>query len=184
MKEFKVKIEEIYTRTIVVKAENEKEAQELVEELCREGTIDLDYEDFIDRNIDNQGEASELDKDLFKTYQSDFNLIVSKIEEYGWSINYEGENLYRLATYSPAGQDFSINIELKKDIELSEFLKNLYECYENYDVSEEASLWVDSSGHGINGAPYKLEDIVDDMKWCEEQILELYEYLVEELEVE
>jgi hypothetical protein len=39
-------------------------------------------------------------------------------------------------------------------------------------------LWVDDSGHGKNGAPYRLRDIIDDMENVEEELLELRNALI------
>ena len=41
-------------------------------------------------------------------------------------------------------------------------------CYETY-------LWLDSDGHGKNGAPYDMKDLYEDMEACREIIYELYE---------
>ena len=35
-------------------------------------------------------------------------------------------------------------------------------------------LWTDSSGHGKNGAPYRLKDIITDMEEVESRLEELY----------
>ena len=40
----------------------------------------------------------------------------------------------------------------------------------DYDVSYETYLWLDNTGHGKNGAPYELEDILEDIKACEQYI--------------
>ena len=37
----------------------------------------------------------------------------------------------------------------------------------------EAYLWIGDDGHGRNGAPYHIKDIVSDMEEAEEQIYEL-----------
>lgn len=97
---------------------------------------------------------------------------LNKIEELGWDVNKEDENLYRLSIYSPEGQDFSINVEVGRNVD--EFIDNIYESYENYDPSYEASLWIGEDGHGKNGAPYELEDLLEDMKWCEQAIYDLW----------
>ena len=70
------------------------------------------------------------------------------------------------------GQDITINIDYEK---LSEIEGEVYRKYTDFDVSEETSLWIGSDGHGKNGAPYEIEDIVKDMKEAENMILELSE---------
>lgn len=68
---YKVKITELLSRTIIVDAENEKEAEQITENLvCDEGIIVLSYDDYSDRYIKCIGEANELDCDLFEAYET------------------------------------------------------------------------------------------------------------------
>ena len=85
---------------------------------------------------------------------------------------YSNGMTYLISRFSPAGQDF--NFEVREQKSKTDYVDAFYEAYENYDVSEETILWVDSSGHGKNGAPYELEDVLADMKVCEGYILEAY----------
>lgn len=48
---FVVLVEETYRREVVVYADDAFEAEELVEEQCNDGTIDLDGNDFESRNV-------------------------------------------------------------------------------------------------------------------------------------
>ena len=43
------------------------------------------------------------------------------------------------------------------------------------DVDEEAYIWIGSDGHGKNGAPYHIADIVKDMEEAEVMMADLYE---------
>ena len=103
---------------------------------------------------------------------------IEKIEELGFIVRRdEDDGMYRFSKGSSAGQDFFFEVEPGEDLfDLSE---NVYRYYESYDVSEETALWIDSTGHGKNGAPHDIEDIVADMKECEQFILDLYELLRE-----
>ena len=103
---------------------------------------------------------------------------IEKIEELGFIVHRdEDDGMYRFSKGSSAGQDFFFEVEPGEDLfDLSE---NVYRYYESYDVSEETALWIDSTGHGKNGAPYDIEDIVADMKECEQFILDLYNLLKE-----
>lgn len=49
--------------------------------------------------------------------------------------------------------------------------------YEDFDPDYEAYLWIGDDGHGRNGAPYHIKDIVSDMEETEEQIYELLQAL-------
>lgn len=99
--------------------------------------------------------------------------LISRAEELDWTIE-EVDGEYQFQRYSPEGHDFHMYIKGKTAEEL---IVNIYEYYEDYDVSEEASCWVDHTGHGTNGAPYELEDLVEDFKACKNMILDLYNEL-------
>lgn len=89
-------------------------------------------------------------------------------EGLGWSVNIDGTDI-ELSQYSPAGQDFSFSINKEGD-----YVQQVYEYYDGYDPSEETMLWVDGSGHGKNGAPYDLIDVLTDMKAVEKMLETLY----------
>lgn len=76
--------------------------------------------------------------------------------------------------YSPAGQDFSFNIWTDDDG--SSLAHDIFEYYENFDVSSEAYLLLNCTGHGMNGAPYDMKDVYEDMEACAEMVKELYLY--------
>lgn len=100
------------------------------------------------------------------------------IEEHEWGIDYNDDGTIYFSKYSPAGQDFGFEVG---GTSLEELAENIYDYYENYDVSYEASLWLDESGHGRNGAPYDMKDLYEDMEACEQNILELYNIIKEEI---
>lgn len=51
--------------------------------------------------------------------------------------------------------------------------------YEGFDPDEEAYLWIGDDGHGRNGAPYHVRDIVADMEVAEGMVLDLLTALEE-----
>ena len=104
--------------------------------------------------------------------------LIKKIEEHDFSVTYD-DGQYYFGKYSSAGQDFGFEIE--KQDSLYKFAETILDYYHNYDPSYEAMLWLDSSGHGTNGAPYEMIDVYNDMVECEGFILELYEIIREEL---
>ena len=93
-----------------------------------------------------------------------------------WNVEEEDTNCYNLQRFSSEGQDFNISV---KGIDMDDFLHNLYEAYENFDVSTEAMLWLDSEGHGCNGAPYEMIDVYNDFEECRQKIDELWDALNE-----
>jgi len=100
--------------------------------------------------------------------------LIEKAESLDWNVS-EYENDIEFSKCSPAGQDFSFTIDKSDDTE--EMISNVYDYYNSYDPSEEASYWLDESGHGKNGAPYDMKDLYDDMVACKEMINELYQEL-------
>lgn len=88
-------------------------------------------------------------------------------------ISEDDESAYvALSFFSPKGQDCSLSIEKGNNIEC--FCNNIYDYYDNFDVSFETYLWLDSDGHGSNGAPYDMKDVYEDMAWCQDKIYHIY----------
>lgn len=91
-------------------------------------------------------------------------------ESLGWTVTWYKNIRTKSVMFnqsSPAGQDFSVELEYEN---LGEIEDRLREYYDSYDPSYEASLWLDESGHGKNGAPYEMIDVYNDMKACKEMI--------------
>lgn len=107
----------------------------------------------------------------------DIKKLIKKAEQLDWGVEKVDENGYEFQKYSLEGQDFYMYITGDTAEEITE---DIYDFYEGYDVSEETALWIDDMGHGKNGAPYHIEDIVEDMKYCKNMVLELYEELTKE----
>ena len=105
----------------------------------------------------------------------EINELVERIESLGWTVEREGDNEYRLGKYSPAGQDFSIIAEGDSP---EDIIDNIHQAYENFDVSEATYIWLDNTGHGKNGAPYHMKDLLKDMEACEQMILGLYNEVI------
>ena len=109
-------------------------------------------------------------------------MIQQKITEIaeilGWSVDFSGPQNGKIdvnfAKYTSYGQDFNFSVELEDD-DMEAFIDNIHEYYENFDVDEEAYIWIGSDGHGKNGAPYHIADIVKDMEEAEVMMADLYE---------
>ena len=79
--------------------------------------------------------------------------IIAVATGLGWQVSttkHENSVVFDFQQYTPKGQDF-----------------NDYEAY----------LWIGNDGHGKNGAPYYIKDIVTDMEEAEKMIETLYETL-------
>lgn len=104
--------------------------------------------------------------------------ITEIAEILGWSVDFSesqnGKTDVNFAKYTSYGQDFNFSVELEDD-DMEAFIDNIHEYYENFDVDEEAYIWIGSDGHGKNGAPYHIADIVKDMEEAEVMMADLYE---------
>lgn len=102
--------------------------------------------------------------------------LLDRLGALGWHID-RSEDVFCFNKYSPAGQDFSFEVEAS---DLEGLADEIKKYYDNYDVSYETYLWLDEWGHGRDGAPYDMRDLYEDMKACEDAVWELYEIIKEE----
>ena len=105
-------------------------------------------------------------------------LTKKKIEEIaeglGWNVSWGGQSNGKYATfqqYTDLGQDFSFDAWYER---LDDLPKAVYDYWQDFDPSEEASKWLDESGHGKNGAPHDMEDVLNDMKQAESMVEKLW----------
>lgn len=107
------------------------------------------------------------------------NDFLKLAEDLGWSYNVSdtpnerGEVCVDLEKYSPQGQDFIATIWFENENEHN-FIKALREYWQDYDTDEEACKWIGEDGHGKNGAPYSIRELLDDMEDCKGMLRELY----------
>lgn len=98
-------------------------------------------------------------------------------EKAGWGVYIESQDgsrtCYDFSKGSPAGQDFHVSAEME-GMDIGTLMESLEHRYNGFDCSEETYLWLDSTGHGRNGAPYDMKDLYEDMEACQEMIMELY----------
>lgn len=98
--------------------------------------------------------------------------LLAMIEDADFSVTIDGNDI-DFGKCSSQGQDFHIHIKMEQGDTLESIYTKIYEHYKNFDVSKETSFLIDDTGHGKNGAPYELEDILNDMKECDSFIFEL-----------
>lgn len=103
----------------------------------------------------------------------------------GWQVDTDtptpGIVGFEFSQYTPAGQDFNFSVDMKGN-DPDSLLTEIERYYDAYDPDYEASLWIGDDGHGKNGAPYHIKDIVSDMEAAEAMINTLYETLKTELQ--
>lgn len=92
--------------------------------------------------------------------------IIEIAESQGFSVSTEikGDDVeFTLSQYTDFGQDFSFCATMQ-NYDIYTLIEEVDNYYEGYDPDEEAMLWVGPDGHGKNGAPYRLTDVVKDME--------------------
>lgn len=113
--------------------------------------------------------------------------LVDKVTEVAEDDNWGVDNLdekYNIVDlyfhkYSPMGQDFGFYVESQSG-DINELLRAIENYHDNYDPDEEAALWIGPDGHGHNGAPYNLSDILEDMQDCKSNVKGLIDLLNQE----
>lgn len=109
------------------------------------------------------------------------NAVIVCSENIGWHVNtspMKDEVIFEFSKFTPAGQDFSFCAAMKGG-SLYSFIREVEEYYEGFDPDEEVYLWLDSSGHGCNGAPYRMKDVLEDMEAAGRMVARLLETLQE-----
>lgn len=115
-------------------------------------------------------------------HQELIDKITAIAEGKGWNVTTEenGDVVeYTFSQYTDFGQDFSFIAELT-DGNIDTLIEEIDNYYESYDPDEEASLWIGPDGHGTNGAPYRISDIVKDMEEAESMVKDLLDTLATE----
>ena len=102
--------------------------------------------------------------------------LIKAIEEQGWQVSIteqDGLKIAELGRFTPAKHDFIIEVQTFENFTAEIFSAALDECCENYDVDYETYIWLGSDGHGKNGAPYHIKDILADKEWELNKLKEL-----------
>jgi len=100
--------------------------------------------------------------------------VIRCCEANGWYVSADagqknGIVIFEFSKFTPAGQDFSFTAAMK-DKDLDSLITDMENYYEGFDVDEETYLWLDSRGHGKNGAPYRMRDVLADMEAAEKMV--------------
>ena len=82
--------------------------------------------------------------------------------------------IFEFSQFTPAGQDFFFSTTMQGR-SLESLVSDMEEYYEGFDADSEAYLWLDGNGHGKNGAPYHMEDVLADMEAAEDMVCKLLE---------
>lgn len=125
----------------------------------------------IDNDIDWLLAEWERVKELYVDNLIWWKKVQEAAEAVGFSVHGNSDdNYFDFSINSPEGQDCNIEITAATLSELKEELKNYHM---NFDVSYEAYLWLNSTGHGANGAPDDMRDVYNDMEWFYKKAVDL-----------
>lgn len=107
-------------------------------------------------------------------------------ESLGWYVQTSRDKerditFFTFSQFTPKGQDFAFEVEMK-GTDLSSLVQSMSNYYEGFDVDAEAYLWLDSNGHGKNGAPYRMRDVLDEMEAGKRMVEQLFDAM-EELKI-
>ena len=100
--------------------------------------------------------------------RNQFQKLEDVAELLGWSYTDNAEYI-TLQMYTEQGQDFSFDIDSTEDL-----LEEIHNYWIDFVPSREAMKWLDEDGHGKNGAPYDMQDVLDDMRGIDKKLEELY----------
>ena len=114
------------------------------------------------------------------TAQEKIQKVTEISQSKGWSISVDDKNKsniqFDFQRYTTYGQDFNFSAEMKCE-DIDTLIADMEQYFEGFDTDYEAYLWIGNDGHGKNGAPYHIKDIVSDMEEAEKQIHDLLEAL-------
>lgn len=96
-----------------------------------------------------------------------FNKFASEAEKIGATVTMSAGNVSISYWTQHGGEE---NIEVGSTENLADYLRSY--C-EDYDPSYETYIWLDNTGHGTNGAPYDMRDILSDKEEFKEKIGQL-----------
>ena len=96
------------------------------------------------------------------------------LEENDWIVSsYTNDGRVELQKYSPAGEDFSIIVEVE------DFTESVREYANDFDADEHAEMWVEARGK-VNGVPESIRELIEDAEAIQEMLDGLADALVKD----
>lgn len=98
---------------------------------------------------------------------------INILEENDWSVSsYTNDGRVELQKYSPAGEDFSIIVEVE------DFPNAVRDCAIDFDANKHAEMWIEAKGK-VNGVPESIRELIEDAEAIQEMLNELADALEE-----
>ena len=104
--------------------------------------------------------------------------IIEIANDNDWKVSFDhrgNETNIEFESYTPSGQDLIVNLWITDLDSLEDVRDSVYSYWEGFDECKETYNWLDSDGHGINGAPYHMGDVLEDMVNAKQMIYHLSE---------
>lgn len=104
------------------------------------------------------------------------NRIEKIASDNDWKVRFyeqDGQENIEFEGYTPVGQDLIVNIWDNHFDTLADVEDALWHYAGVFDPDEEAYKWLGPDGHGKNGAPYHMADVLEDMVDAKQMIYDL-----------
>lgn len=100
---------------------------------------------------------------------------VDVIESQQWTVGGDiGDGRVELMVDSPAGEDFSVVVDMDN------FVEDLKLTAENFDVDEHVTMWLIAKQNGVASVP-SARELIDDAEWIKRSLCVLA-HMVERME--
>lgn len=105
--------------------------------------------------------------------------VIDIAEGLGWSVkteNLEGHSdviAISFQRYSNRGRDFEFEVVMPQKVIEKKLKEKIMLYWESFDVDYETYIWLDGDGHGKNGAPYHIREILEDTEDIQNHIEDL-----------
>lgn len=87
-------------------------------------------------------------------------------ERLGWKVDENNDGTVEFRNYSPAGEDISFIVNA------NEAAKEIYKCYDDFDIDEHIEMWVETRENGVSGVP-STRRLIEDAEDIYEMLKEL-----------
>ena len=109
-----------------------------------------------------------------------YDILKSSIEDMEMSltiIDQKDSVDFEIESWTPMGGDKIMDLVMDNDFTPKDFMSELSSYIDNFDVDYETYIWLDDNGHGKNGAPYEMADLLKDNEDYLEMLKDLYSNL-------
>lgn len=104
---------------------------------------------------------------------STFKAVETVADSCGWDVGVDDSDGTFTLSFGFRNCEEDYSIEFSPD-SLDRLVEDVHDAYENYDTDYETYIWLDSTGHGSNGAPYRMRDLLEDKEAIEKGLEDLW----------